>query len=116
MRGRRVRVVQRHRHEELDPVALTNDGATKSRRHEDAQGFVLLCAFEALWQKDMEDIRISSWHELNERLYEGSWEEPLARFRSNLAFRGLGNSAYDLQTGLIRLGGAAERLEGHMLR
>lgn len=64
----------------------------------------------------MEDIRVSDWHELNERVYEGSWEEPLGRFRSNLAFRGLGNAAYDLKTGLIRLGGMAERLEGHMLR
>ncbi len=64
----------------------------------------------------MEDIRVQSWNELNERLYEGSWEEPLARFRSNLAFRGLGNSSYDLKTGLIRLGGAAEKLEGHLLR
>jgi hypothetical protein len=64
----------------------------------------------------VEDIRVSSWNELNERLYEESWEEPLARFRSNLAFRGLGNAAYDLKTGLIRLGVAAEKLEGHMLR
>lgn len=64
----------------------------------------------------VEDILVSNWNELNERLYEGSWEAPLARFRSNLAFRGLGNSAYDLKTGLIRLGGAAEKLEGHMLR
>jgi hypothetical protein len=63
----------------------------------------------------MEEIRVSSWNELNERLYESSWEEPLARFRSNLAFRGLGNSSYDLKTGLIRLGGV-ERLEGHLLR
>ena len=63
----------------------------------------------------MEDIRVASWNELNERLYESSWEEPLARFRSNLAFRGLGNSSYDLKTGLIRLGGV-ERIEGHLLR
>ena len=58
----------------------------------------------------VEDIRVSTWNELNEQLYESSWEEPLARFHSNLAFRGLGNSAYDLKTGLIRLGGP-ERLE-----
>ena len=55
----------------------------------------------------MEVIRAQSWNELNERLYEGSWEEPIARFRSNLAFRGLGDASYDLKTGLIRLGGAA---------
>jgi hypothetical protein len=64
----------------------------------------------------LEEIRVQSWNELNERLYEGSWHEPLARFRSNMVFRGLGDSSYDLKTGLIRLGGAAEGLEGHMLR
>jgi len=64
----------------------------------------------------VEEIRVTSWNELNERLYEHSWEEPLARFRSNFAFRGLGNAAYNLKTGLIRLGGPAEKLEGHLLR
>ncbi|HMG33956.1 MAG TPA: FRG domain-containing protein [Blastocatellia bacterium] len=64
----------------------------------------------------MVEIRVQSWNELNERLYEGSWEEPLARFRSNFAFRGLGNATYNLKTGLIRLGGNPEKLEGHLLR
>jgi hypothetical protein len=64
----------------------------------------------------MEDIRVRSWNELNERLYEGSWEEPLSRFRSNFAFRGLGNAGYNLKTGLIRLGSSVEKMEGHLLR
>jgi FRG domain-containing protein len=64
----------------------------------------------------MDEIRVSSFGELTDRLYEGSWEEPISRFRSNFAFRGLGNSDYNLKTGLIRLGGAAEKLEGHLLR
>jgi len=64
----------------------------------------------------VEEIRVTSWNELSERLYEGSWEEPISRFRSNFAFRGLGNAAYDLKTGLIRLSGSAEKLEGHLLR
>ena len=50
----------------------------------------------------MEDIVPSSWNELNERLYEGSWQEPLGRFRSNLAFRGMANASFDLRTSLIR--------------
>jgi hypothetical protein len=33
---------------------------------------------------------IRSWNELNERLYEGSWQEPLGRFRANFAYRGGG--------------------------
>ena len=64
----------------------------------------------------MEEIRVTSWTELTERLYEGSWAEPIARFRPNFAFRGLSDASYDLKTGLIRLGGAAERLEGHLIR
>jgi hypothetical protein len=64
----------------------------------------------------VEEIRVSSWTELIERLYERSWAEPIARFRPNFAFRGLSDASYDLQTGLIRLGGAAEKLEGHLLR
>jgi FRG domain-containing protein len=62
------------------------------------------------------DIRVSSWNELNGRLFEESWKEPLKRFRSNFAFRGMSDSAHDLKTGLTRLGGDYRNLEGHLLR
>jgi hypothetical protein len=61
------------------------------------------------------EIRVESWNDLNERLFEGSWRESLGRFRSSYAFRGQGNAADDLSTSLFRLGGAAG-LEGHLLR
>ncbi len=64
----------------------------------------------------VQDIVVSSWTELNERLYEGSWQEALGRFRSNLAFRGMANASFDLRTSLMRLGGAYEQLESHLLR
>lgn len=64
----------------------------------------------------MKDITVSSWDELNERLYEGSWKESLSRFRSNCAYRGSSDASYDLNTSLIRLAGTAEKLEGHLLR
>ncbi len=64
----------------------------------------------------MEDIVVSSWNELNERLYEGAWQEPLRRFRSNLAFRGMAHASYDLRTSLMRLGGEYDNLESHLLR
>ena len=64
----------------------------------------------------MKDIPISSWSELNERLYEGSWSEPLNRFRSPFAFRGESNSAYTLKTSLARLAPAPEKIESHLLR
>jgi hypothetical protein len=62
------------------------------------------------------DIRVSSWNELNGRLYEESWKEPLKRFRSNFAFRGVSDSSYDLKTSLMRFGGDYRNLEGHLLR
>jgi hypothetical protein len=64
----------------------------------------------------VQEIRISDWHELTERVYEGSWEAGISRFRPNVAFRGLSDANYALKSGLIRLGSPAEKLEGHLLR
>jgi hypothetical protein len=60
--------------------------------------------------------RVSSWRELNELVYEGSWNARLRRHRSTLAFRGMSHASADLRTSLARLGGTPERLEGHLLR
>lgn len=64
----------------------------------------------------MAEYRVRGWDELNERLYAGSWKEPLARWRSDFCFRGMSDAAATLQTGLIRLGGDYERKEKHLLR
>lgn len=64
----------------------------------------------------MDDIRVESWAELQERLFEGSWNEELGRFRPNHAFRGTDDASYPLHTSLARLGGDAEGLERHLLR
>jgi hypothetical protein len=61
-------------------------------------------------------IRISSWNELNDHLYAGSWKEPLGRFRSTFAFRGMQDAADDLTTSLFRLGGKFVQQETHLLR
>src|SRR5687768_2519398 len=65
---------------------------------------------------DVRDIQVSSWNELQEKLFEESWQEPLGRFRSNLAFRGMSDATNDLKTSLIRLGGPYEHQENHLLR
>jgi hypothetical protein len=62
------------------------------------------------------EVRVSSWHELNEQLYLHSWQEQLRRFRSRFAFRGQPDASSDLRTGLMRLGGAYACNEGHLLR
>jgi len=64
----------------------------------------------------MEEVRVSSWGELHERLFEGSWNPDLGVHRSDFAFRGRWDAADDLATSLVRLGGDAATLEGHLLR
>src|ERR687884_1840465 len=64
----------------------------------------------------MTDVRVSSWSELNEALYEGSWRKQIERFRSPFAFRGVSDASHDLRTTLSRLGAQACELEGHILR
>ncbi len=64
----------------------------------------------------MEDIYVSSWTELNDRLYDQSWNDLLGRFRSNFAFRGIPNVAFDLKTSLQVMGGDYDRHEDDLLR
>jgi hypothetical protein len=64
----------------------------------------------------MQDITVQSWTELHERLYEGSWNERLGRFRSSYAYRGMQIATFDLTTSLVRLGGDYPRHEDDLLR
>jgi len=63
----------------------------------------------------VDETRIESWNELNDKLFEGSWKPSLGRFRSSYAFRGQSDVSKDLRTGLARLGAAVD-LENHLLR
>ena len=62
------------------------------------------------------DIEATSWTDLIEKLYAGSWQDDIRRYRSNYAFRGLSDKDYDLKTSLIRLGGRYYDLESYLLR
>jgi hypothetical protein len=62
------------------------------------------------------DVKVSSWSELQLRLYEGSWQPNLRRFRSPFAFRGLSNSNFIPETTLTRLGGEYRLREQSLLR
>ena len=59
------------------------------------------------------EIRVGSWSELQESLFEDSWQESLQRHRSRFAFRGSPTIGDSLRTRLSRLGPVAER---HLLR
>lgn len=64
----------------------------------------------------MGEFRVSSWAELNERLFAGSWYQPHGRFRSPFLFRGLPDWRYDRRTSLCRLGGNYASVEDDLLR
>ena len=64
----------------------------------------------------MEDVRVSSWAELQEQLFADSWHPELHRFRSAFAYRGRNDVAEDLRTSLLRLGGEPASVELHLLR
>jgi hypothetical protein len=64
----------------------------------------------------MTEIRVSSWNELQDTLYAGSWSPAIQRHRSQFVFRGLSDKNYRLETTLGRLGGNFRKLESHLLR
>ncbi len=64
----------------------------------------------------MRSLRPKSWLHLQELLFEDSWNPNIRRFRSDFAYRGLGNSDWALKTSLSRLGGNYRELEAHLLR
>ena len=65
---------------------------------------------------DNNEIRVSSWAELNDILFDEPVHPGIGRYRSNFAYRGLSRSSYDLSTTLMRLGGGPARLESHIIR
>lgn len=64
----------------------------------------------------MNEKTVRSWNELQDELYEDSWNAELGRFRSRYAFRGLSDAGYRLDTTLMRLRGGYAGLEHHLLR
>jgi hypothetical protein len=61
-------------------------------------------------------VRVDSWGQLHEQLFEGSWNEALGRFRPSYAFRGVPDMEHDLSSALVRLGGNFTRHERDLLR
>jgi hypothetical protein len=64
----------------------------------------------------VEEIRVSSWAELQGALFADSWQPALRRFRSDFAYRGRNDVDEDLGTSLLRLGGDVRSVERHLLR
>ena len=58
-------------------------------------------------------MRVGTWSELQDRLFEASWQDSLHRHRSHFAFRGSPDGRASLTTSLARVSPPAER---HLLR
>jgi len=68
------------------------------------------------WIFKMNEYTVKSWNDLQEKLFENSWNPKIGRYRSKFAFRGLSDMNYKLETTLMRLGGDYPQLENHLLR
>jgi hypothetical protein len=64
----------------------------------------------------MDDVVVTTRNELNDRLFGGTWNERLRRFRPTAVYRGLANRGWDLAAGLMRLGPGYPALETPTLR
>jgi hypothetical protein len=64
----------------------------------------------------VQELRVESWTELHERLYEASWQEDLGRHRSNFALRGRARGDEGLETSLQRLSDDPAALEAPLIR
>jgi hypothetical protein len=64
----------------------------------------------------MEQARATSWSQLLELLYENAWTPTIQRFRPPIAFRGMPDAGFSLDTSLMRLGDDCAAIEGHLLR
>jgi hypothetical protein len=64
-------------------------------------------------RSQVREARAASWSDLQDRLFEGSWQDSLQRRRSRFAFRGMPDAGGSLAIRLARLTPDAER---HLLR
>jgi hypothetical protein len=62
------------------------------------------------------DVVVTSWSDLCERLYDDAWQDDLRRFRSNYAFRGVSDTAYELSNRFTRQCESHPGLEYHLVR
>ena len=64
----------------------------------------------------MDERRISSWNELNDLLFENTWDPAIRRFRSTFAYRGVSVERYPLTNSLTRLGTPYPTMERNLLK
>jgi hypothetical protein len=64
----------------------------------------------------LEEIRLTSWSEVHEALFEDSWNNEIKRHRSSYAFRGLSENHEKIENSLMQLGRNFQQMEKHLIR
>jgi hypothetical protein len=59
---------------------------------------------------------VSNWAELNDALFDQTWDPSIQRFRSTFAYRGVAEASYPLTNGLTRLGRPYPTMEQNLLK
>lgn len=67
-------------------------------------------------ESKIDTVTIQSWNDLQDAVYNDSWQAGLKRFRSPFAFRGMPDFEHRLNTSLSRIGGNPDEKEKHLLR
>ena len=62
------------------------------------------------------DTVVKSWLELQEVLFNHSWDPHISRFRSSYVYRGACDKDFNLNTSIMRIGSEYDKLEPHLLR
>ena len=64
----------------------------------------------------MNEIRVNDWNELNNILFDGTWNPTISRYRSTFAYRGVSIESYPLTNGLTRLGTPYPNMEKNLIK
>lgn len=64
----------------------------------------------------MNEVLVSNWAELNDALFESTWNPNIRRFRSTFAYRGLAVENWPLTNSLSRLGAPYPMMEQNLLK
>lgn len=63
-----------------------------------------------------QDLRPTSWSDLQDLLFTNTWDDRINRYRSSFIYRGVTDANFPLQSSIQRLGGPYDKLERHLLR
>jgi hypothetical protein len=64
----------------------------------------------------MDEIRVSSWSDLNDALFAETWNPGIRRFRSTFAYRGVSVESYSLANSLSRMGSSYPTMERNLIK